>query len=741
MQTEVLLLSDNNMPTFSPQQMQGMQGGKQPSVRAGVTYTPQQMAQIMSQSSQGKSFDFGALVQPTLSGLNQIGSGFKQVFNAGKNPSALGGMYDLASGGAKVIAGGINTVFSPVSAVAGAAAQIPAGGGQNIGDKINNSIVNPIANKISDSTALQSLMVKYPGLEQDIPNLMTIGLALGGGDKLAQAMKDSIGATGDIGNTISETGGKVIEGVKSLVNPSPEDIANSNIKSLQKIEDNNKTLRTISLNAEGRGIDVKNLVGTTDLLNGSVDENGNISTLKKGEAVDQFNEFMNGYEKTVSDALKREGISIPLTKVEDAMVNTVNDSRVAGGAKTRLLGMIDDEITGLQSDADKNGNISLSKLQDAKITTTSSIDYTKPESKINAKIIGNVYKTLIEGNSNLEVQKLNTELSQFYTIRDYLETLNGKKVLGGRLGKYTAQVVGGLAGSHFGPFGSIIGAEIASKLKGMSMASTFGGETGGNLQATPALQNAAMQSKLPPLALPAPKEGAPQSQNFVPIELQSKIPDEGQAQSLRKNGNTNTNGNNNSEGGNTSINNPAKINQDLSEKVISNKVSQPKVKSSTIPSDLQPLAEEARKYKSAEEFVKAQEIAYHGSPTPLKSFSNKSGVFFTNSMEDASGFGGNPDNVYEGYLKFKNPLVVDAKGAKWNELNTKYGESTQEVISNAQKDGYDGIVFKNIVDNIGDTADFGGQSTISYAYKPKDTFLNESQLTDFYNKVMKSKKK
>lgn len=156
-----------------------------------------------------------------------------------------------------------------------------------------------------------------------------------------------------------------------------------------------------------------------------------------------------------------------------------------------------------------------------------------------------------------------------------------------------------------------------------------------------------------------------------------------------------------------------------------------------IPKNLQSLATEAKKYKSAEEFVKAQPTVYHGSPVELKNFHNKSGVFFTDSLEDASGFGGNPDHVYEGYLNFKNPLIIDAKGAKWDELDTKYGKSTREIIGNAQKDKYDGVVFKNIVDNIGDTADWGGHSTISYAYKPRDAFLNESQLTDLYNKTNK----
>ena len=168
------------------------------------------------------------------------------------------------------------------------------------------------------------------------------------------------------------------------------------------------------------------------------------------------------------------------------------------------------------------------------------------------------------------------------------------------------------------------------------------------------------------------------------------------------------------------------------------KLPPPLIEKGIIPKELESLALEAKKYKSAEEFVGSQKPVYHGSPTPLKSFSNKKGgVFFTEEYTDATGFAGSPDNVYEGYLNFRKPLVIDAKGAKWDELNTKYGKSTQEVVSNAQKDGYDGVVFKNIVDNIGDTADFGGQSTIYFAYKPKDAFLNESQLTDFYTQATK----
>jgi len=159
-----------------------------------------------------------------------------------------------------------------------------------------------------------------------------------------------------------------------------------------------------------------------------------------------------------------------------------------------------------------------------------------------------------------------------------------------------------------------------------------------------------------------------------------------------------------------------------------------------ITKELEPLAVEAKKFKSAEEFAKAQPIIYHGSPVKLKQFNEKEGVFFTDDYADATGFAGSPDNVYEGYLNFKNPLTIDAKGRKWDNIVSKYGKSTQEVINNAEKDGFDGVVFNNIIDNISDDVDFGAPGTIYYAFNPRESFLNESQLTDIYKQAVKEVK-
>lgn len=110
-------------------------------------------------------------------------------------------------------------------------------------------------------------------------------------------------------------------------------------------------------------------------------------------------------------------------------------------------------------------------------------------------------------------------------------------------------------------------------------------------------------------------------------------------------------------------------------------------------------------------------------------------MFFTEEYADATGFAGSPDNVYEGYLNFKNPLEIDAKGAKWDEIDSKWGNSTVEINSKAQEAGYDGVIFRNVIDNIADDAEAGMPGNIYYAIKPEDAFLNESQLAEVWEKA------
>ena len=67
---------------------------------------------------------------------------------------------------------------------------------------------------------------------------------------------------------------------------------------------------------------------------------------------------------------------------------------------------------------------------------------------------------------------------------------------------------------------------------------------------------------------------------------------------------------------------------------------------------------------------------FHGTTANLTEFDKGIGAFFTDEFFVADGFASG-ENVFEGHLVLNNPLVIDAKGRKWDDLDNKLGESTQ----------------------------------------------------------------
>ncbi len=255
--------------------------------------------------------------------------------------------------------------------------------------------------------------------------------------------------------------------------------------------DSYASVRKSSEVARSKGFDVKKILAETDLLHNSVDEAGTIRTSTTDGAIQQVQDFLKPQESIIGKSLKKEGKEISLSLVESKLKAAVNESGLKGGAKVRALKNVEDDIAGYALDADKKGNISLSVIQDAKVDKYSNINYLNPESKRADKAIAKGLKQLIEENTkSIDVKQLNNELSKYFSLINYLEKLDGKKVEGGRLGKYFAQTLGGIVGSHFGPIGTMAGAEIAGKIKGYQMASKFGKKIGNDLKISPVMEKA-----------------------------------------------------------------------------------------------------------------------------------------------------------------------------------------------------------------------------------------------------------
>lgn len=169
-------------------------------------------------------------------------------------------------------------------------------------------------------------------------------------------------------------------------------------------------------------------------------------------------------------------------------------------------------------------------------------------------------------------------------------------------------------------------------------------------------------------------------------------------------------------------------------------------------SSLEALKNEAKKYKSAEDFVKAKTNAYHGTNADFSVFDPKkintvekagdyagSGFYFTDTPERAGKYadqavkkGGGKKNIIEASLDIKNPLVLKNKEdikKFWDSFGGEeaYFELEAKNPALIKKElirrGYDGVVDRVY-----------GQTAV---FEPGQ-IKTKSQLTDLYNQSAKS---
>lgn len=327
------------------------------------------------------------------------------------------------------------------------------------------------------------------------------------------------------------------------------------------VEDRYSKGRKMNRYSTNEGADSRARIAETNVLQYSVDENGMIRTQQTGGAVDKYKAMTTKPSEGVVRAnLVRLGEKTNLSEVETYLKREVNSSGLEGADLVNALNGLKKEVAGLRLKADDLGYVPNEVLHDAKINTTDNINFqTPPETATYRKAVARAYKTLVEDNSSFNVAEVNGELSKYYGDIERLKALDGMRVQGGRLGKYTAQVtgtiVGGAVGGLFGglggaALGTVVGGEAAGFMKGKAMANTFT-EVPAKTPTSPILEKAIEQSKLP------------QESNL---------------------GNRNT-----SQSTKTATPNTSKG-------VIT-------PKSTTIPPELQPLAKEAQKYSSAEDFI------------------------------------------------------------------------------------------------------------------------------------------
>jgi len=434
---ELAGVSDEAVNKFSKEKLGGF-----------VAPTPQNMGDVKK--------DFGRGVQTVALGLPGLASG-GAAFGVG---SSLEQGNDLAS---------VDTAFQTALGAVGGKVLGLVGkplldvSGKVIG-KITPQVLKDVASK--GTKAIEDFAAKHEILPKNVSNVINKGA--------------------DLAETVVN---KPFELAKKPFVKTPQNIINSREKELAAIDSNYANMRKASGFSKDEGVASRKRVASTDVLADSIDENGLIRTKGQGGAIEQYKaQTIDGAENVVRKNLERLGETVHLDTVEKQLTEAVNKSGLEGADLKTALNGVKKEIAGYRLKADANGEIPLTLVHDAKISTTNGINYqTPPEIKAYRKAIARGLKQTVEKNSKFNTEEVNKELSKYLEDINFLERLDGKRVKGGKLGKYFARiagnVAGGLAGGAVGGMGgsavgTVLGGEIADRIQGNILQRTLGGKSG-----------------------------------------------------------------------------------------------------------------------------------------------------------------------------------------------------------------------------------------------------------------------
>ena len=338
-----------------------------------------------------------------------------------------------------------------------------------------------------------------------------------GGAVLAPA----IGAGEKVVYKLTNYGIKAVKDVAGAVNKKIKGVVTADDieRELLNIETGYAKTRKMMDFSKDAGSETRKRLISADVLSDVTDDAGIMRTKNPGGAKDQYKlKTIDGIEGLVKETLVKEGKSVSPDALKGKMINDIMNSGLEGKALKTALNNVDGEIEGLMLRATPNGEIPLDVIHDAKISTTNSIDFnTEAFVKAERKADAGSYKRIIEETSDEPIEAINKEIQKDYKVLELLDVLDGKRVKGGKLGKYFSQIggniVGGAVGSVGGPFGSaigsVVGGEVAGKIKGQMLKNTFGQSIGSTIEKSGILVEASNKVKAPRLLLPAPKPGSP----------------------------------------------------------------------------------------------------------------------------------------------------------------------------------------------------------------------------------------
>jgi hypothetical protein len=343
-----------------------------------------------------------------------------------------------------------------------------------------NPVVNAIANKVSDSTAVQdfaAIMDKHPDLGNAINDLTQTGLnmtVVGGGPKVA----------GKVATRVKTSGAQMADTIKSTVTPdiSPVKIATERRAKLNEgFETQNTRLKSVGKSFEANTKTYKDPKTNTTTTVTPIDtfakydvapviENG---TIKMGDYQTGTGELgklkagVDNLDSQIDTLLTDTKQTIPTEDIiQSAIQQAIADPTLKASGKVnvtikKLMTILDDYSTTYGD--------TLTPVEINNIRKVMNKDWS-PETMDTSRIIGDAAREIVYNSTpDMEVRSLLRNQGELLAAKKYAETINGTKVVGGRLGNMAMRTAGAIIGSTVsklpvaGPIIGMIGGEYAAR--------------------------------------------------------------------------------------------------------------------------------------------------------------------------------------------------------------------------------------------------------------------------------------
>lgn len=386
------------------------------------------------------------------SGISQVKSGFEQTVKGAQSKDLKEGAYNLISGAGQEAAGVLNTVASPFTGTMSAIGKTQVTKDENVGDILNKPIQG-IANIVSESPKLQEFVQKYPGLEQDIGNIITIGTALIGGKKAPEVranLETPIPVEQPMKSPFQVAQENIRKSVEGLKAPQIDKLeadyykwggqTKTGLKNISKTE-----ARTNALNKAGtEGVAPQRVLAEQGIIPST--EGNKFSTYDQAQALRAKVAPLHAVEM---DMLKQMEYSTPaptLNEIQSKIIGNIKSQRLTVGKEAAMIADVQNEMALLR---ERHGDtIPLSELGREKSAYSSPVKYdmTKPlQGDINYQISKGM-RQLVENKAEQagfpELAQLNRTIGDQLEAAKYLENLHGNTLKYGKIGKYVFMTIG-----------------------------------------------------------------------------------------------------------------------------------------------------------------------------------------------------------------------------------------------------------------------------------------------------------